>query len=164
MICKKCGRECEDDMPKCLWCDAPNDSKVNSSTANPADKIEPEETVHLTECEVRGDQAIYWLKAFFFTSLIMIILPITAIYWEPTNTPFDRVSRHNCIFLALVRSSTHSSTMPAVSLVIAHHLPSHFYFIHLSSYFHMQERLSLLSVASFFRNRTKSFLENAVFT
>jgi hypothetical protein len=76
-------------MPKCLWCDAPNDSKVNSSTANPADKIEPEEAAPLTECEVRGDQAIYWLKAFFFTSLVMIILPITAIYWEPTNTPFD---------------------------------------------------------------------------
>ena len=89
MICKKCGREYDDDMPKCLWCDAPNDSKVNSSTANPADKIEPEEAAPLTECEVRGDQAIYWLKAFFFTSLIMIILPITAIYWESTNGPLD---------------------------------------------------------------------------
>lgn len=28
MICKKCGREYEDDMPKCLWCDAPNDHHV----------------------------------------------------------------------------------------------------------------------------------------
>lgn len=84
MICKKCGREYDDDMPKCLWCDAPNDSKVDSSGTNPA----PEEAAPLTECEVRGDQAIYWLKAFFFTSLIMIILPITAIYWA-TNTPFD---------------------------------------------------------------------------
>ena len=90
MICKKCGREYEDDMPKCLWCDAPNDSKVDSSGTNPADGTDPEETVHLTECEVRGDQAIYWLKAFFFASLIMIILPITAIiYWETTNVPFD---------------------------------------------------------------------------
>ena len=88
MICKKCGREYEDDMPKCLWCDAPNDSKVDSSGTNPADGTDPEEAAPLTECEVRGDQAIYWLKAFFFTSLIMIILPITAIYWA-TNTPFD---------------------------------------------------------------------------
>ena len=24
MICKKCGRKFDDDMPKCLWCDAPN--------------------------------------------------------------------------------------------------------------------------------------------
>lgn len=24
MICPKCGRKYEDDMPKCLWCDAPN--------------------------------------------------------------------------------------------------------------------------------------------
>ena len=89
MICKKCGREYEDDMPKCLWCDAPNDSKVNSSGTNPADETSQEDAEPLTECEVRGDQAIYWLKAFFFTSLIMIILPITAIYWESTNTPFD---------------------------------------------------------------------------
>ena len=28
MICKKCGREYEDDMLKCLWCDAPNDHHV----------------------------------------------------------------------------------------------------------------------------------------
>lgn len=26
MICKKCGRKYEDDMPKCLGCDAPNES------------------------------------------------------------------------------------------------------------------------------------------
>ena len=84
MICKKCGREYDDDMPKCLWCDAPNENPVR-----PTDKIEPEEAAPLTECEVRGDQAIYWLKAFFFTSLIMIILPITAIYWESTNGPLD---------------------------------------------------------------------------
>ena len=25
MICKKCGREFSDDMPKCLWCSAPNE-------------------------------------------------------------------------------------------------------------------------------------------
>lgn len=24
MICEKCGRKFDDDMPKCLWCDAPN--------------------------------------------------------------------------------------------------------------------------------------------
>lgn len=25
MICKKCGQDFPDDMPKCLWCDAPNE-------------------------------------------------------------------------------------------------------------------------------------------
>lgn len=28
MICKKCGGEYEDDMLKCLWCDAPNENHV----------------------------------------------------------------------------------------------------------------------------------------
>ena len=23
-VCKKCGEKYEDDMPRCLWCDAPN--------------------------------------------------------------------------------------------------------------------------------------------
>ena len=88
MICKKCGREYEDDMPKCLWCDAPNDSKVDSSGTNPADGTDPEDAAP-PECEARGKRAEYWLKAFFFTSLVMIILPITAIYWKSTNGPLD---------------------------------------------------------------------------
>lgn len=29
MICKKCGKEYEDDMPCCLWCDAPNEEHPN---------------------------------------------------------------------------------------------------------------------------------------
>ncbi|MBQ2560070.1 MAG: hypothetical protein II565_05750, partial [Fibrobacter sp.] len=88
MICKKCGREYEDDMPKCLWCDAPNDNKVDPSATNPADGTDPEDAAP-PECEARGKRAEYWLKAFFFTSLVMIILPITAIYWKSTNGPLD---------------------------------------------------------------------------
>lgn len=76
MICKKCGREYEDDMPKCLWCDAPNDNKVNPSGTNPADGTDPEETVHLTECEISSKKAQRWLF-FFFLSLLTTI----AIAW-----------------------------------------------------------------------------------
>ena len=28
MICPKCGEKYEDDMPRCLWCDAPNPGNV----------------------------------------------------------------------------------------------------------------------------------------
>ena len=76
MICKKCGREYEDDMPKCLWCDAPNDNKVDPSGTNPADGTDPEETVHLTECEISSKKAQRWLF-FFFLSLLTTI----AIAW-----------------------------------------------------------------------------------
>ena len=34
MICKKCGRKFDDDMPKCLWCDAPN-HKYETPDAEP---------------------------------------------------------------------------------------------------------------------------------
>ncbi len=76
MICRKCGREYEDDMPKCLWCDAPNDNKVDPSGTNPADGTDPEETVHLTECEISSKKAQRWLF-FFFLSLLTTI----AIAW-----------------------------------------------------------------------------------
>ena len=43
MICKKCGRKFDDDMPKCLWCDEPN---PNFTSEEPADTPaeQPKET------------------------------------------------------------------------------------------------------------------------
>ena len=76
MICKKCGREYEDDMPKCLWCDAPNDNKVDSSGTNPADETSQEDAEPLTECEISSQKAQRWLM-FFFLSLLTTI----AIAW-----------------------------------------------------------------------------------
>ena len=40
MICPKCKRKYEDDMPKCLWCDAPNPNYVAEDT--PENESEPE--------------------------------------------------------------------------------------------------------------------------
>lgn len=76
MICKKCGREYEDDMPKCLWCDAPNDNKVDPSATNPADETSQEDAEPLTECEISSQKAQRWLM-FFFSSLLITI----AIAW-----------------------------------------------------------------------------------
>ena len=76
MICKKCGREYEDDMPKCLWCDAPNDNKVDPSATNPAVETSQEDAEPLTECEISSQKAQRWLM-FFFLSLLTTI----AIAW-----------------------------------------------------------------------------------
>ena len=40
MICPKCKRKYEDDMPKCLWCDAPNPNYGAEDT--PENETEPE--------------------------------------------------------------------------------------------------------------------------
>ena len=40
MICPKCKRKYEDDMPKCLWCDAPNPNYGAEDT--PENESEPE--------------------------------------------------------------------------------------------------------------------------
>ena len=74
MICKKCGREYEDDMPKCLWCDAPNDSKVDSSGTNPADETSQEDAEPLTECEISSQKAQRWLMFFFLSILTTIAI------------------------------------------------------------------------------------------
>ena len=43
MICKKCGREYEDDMLKCLWCDTPNNNHIapeKPETINASDVLD----------------------------------------------------------------------------------------------------------------------------
>ena len=42
MICPKCGRKYEDDMPQCLWCDAPNPKMKKQLEPKPETKPIPE--------------------------------------------------------------------------------------------------------------------------
>ncbi|PWJ37604.1 hypothetical protein [Fibrobacter succinogenes] len=68
MICHKCGKEYEDDMPNCLWCDAPNlqhpANKGKQFTEAPAQSIstEPTET-EATEAHPAG--LFMWSAAIF---------------------------------------------------------------------------------------------------
>ncbi len=43
MICKKCGREYEDDMPNCLWCDAINEEHPNYKNSTTPDSSKDSE-------------------------------------------------------------------------------------------------------------------------
>lgn len=84
MICKKCGREYEDDMPKCLWCDTPNDNFApnNNEISNspdspqqhkenkPTEKSEPNTGFTPSENVRRGQSAIFWLKI----SIVFLVL------------------------------------------------------------------------------------------
>lgn len=104
MICKKCGKKYEDDMPNCLWCNTPNDSLTSNSneistckeTPNTPD-APPQESEEIKPAEIvksysnicssenvkRGQSAILWLKisivflvVFFISSEILIsVLP-----------------------------------------------------------------------------------------
>jgi len=67
MICKKCGREYDDDMPKCLWCSAPNDGP--NEQAKSIQKTAPSSSTHQSafiqdepENVRRGKSAITWIK------------------------------------------------------------------------------------------------------
>lgn len=66
MICKKCGREYEDDMPKCLWCDEPNDGSN--------EQAESIEKAAIPNFEERAQKAVFWLR-FFFIGLAILAIP-----------------------------------------------------------------------------------------
>ena len=78
MICKKCGRKYEDDMPNCLWCNAPNDNVSENPSVEPeavtAESIPAESAFTQEEPEnvQRGRSAIAWLKFVIIFSFIVI--------------------------------------------------------------------------------------------
>jgi len=70
MICKKFGGIYDDDMQKCMWCDAPNENPVQPTDAQEAETAESA----LLECEVCSKKAVFWLKFFFIVNLIWLIV------------------------------------------------------------------------------------------
>ena len=74
MICKKCGGIYDDDMQKCMWCDAPNENPDQSTDAQEAETAESA----LLECEVCSKKAVFWLKFFFIVNLIWLIVFISS--------------------------------------------------------------------------------------
>lgn len=113
MICKKCGREYEDDMPKCLWCDAPNESlssQDGSETASADSEaqreaykeslkelVDPELERAFDDNVRRGKSAISWTKfqivlniLFFFVE-VKTFGAIAAFYGSyKVNAPIPR--------------------------------------------------------------------------
>ena len=69
MICPKCNRKYEDDMSKCLWCDAPNPNfgKGPTSNNNAPQEIDqanaPEDKEH--ENKPHKGTLIFWMGALF---------------------------------------------------------------------------------------------------
>ena len=60
MICRKCGGIYDDDMQKCMWCDAPNENPDQSTDAQEAETAESA----LQECEVCSKKAVFWPNSF----------------------------------------------------------------------------------------------------
>ena len=95
MICPKCGEKYEDDMPRCLWCDAPNPNLTEQM--KPSEMILPKTDVKILEnmksfnpevvekTEIKNGEnsnleknldgtLIFWLAALFGTLGIHCIL------------------------------------------------------------------------------------------
>ena len=113
MICKKCGREYEDDMPQCLWCDAPNESlssqdecETSSADSEAQEEAYRESLKKLVDPELerafddnvrRGKSAISWTKfqivlniLFFFVE-VKTFGAIAAFYGSyKVNAPIPR--------------------------------------------------------------------------
>ena len=92
MICKKCGREYEDDMPKCLWCDAPNESlssqdecETSAADSEAQEEAYRESLKKLVDPELerafddnvrRGKSAISWTKFQIVINVIFFFVEV----------------------------------------------------------------------------------------
>jgi hypothetical protein len=93
MICKKCGREYEDDMPKCLWCDAPRDEDYTPPLTyidiygdSPEKLVDPELERNLFRDVKRGRSAIRWTIILIAINIINWIIEIIFGYTAQEGT------------------------------------------------------------------------------
>lgn len=126
MICKKCGREYEDDMPKCLWCDAPNESlsSQDGDDASTADSEAQEEAYReslkkLVDPELerafddnvrRGKSAISWTKFQIVLNILFFFVEVKTFgafqnYQVGTTVSEEFKSALGTIFLFLLFTS-----------------------------------------------------------
>ena len=80
MICKKCGREYEDDMPQCLWCDAPREDEPSQTKLlcevykeSPEKFVDPKLENALMDNRYRGKSAISWIKISMLLNIILLL-------------------------------------------------------------------------------------------
>ncbi|SIN86788.1 hypothetical protein [Fibrobacter sp. UWB11] len=92
MICKKCGREYEDDMPQCLWCDTPNESlssqdecETSSADSEAQEEAYKESLKELVDPELerafdgnvrRGKSTISWTKFQMVLNVIFFFVEV----------------------------------------------------------------------------------------
>ena len=109
MICKKCGREYEDDMPKCLWCDAPKDCEptptelyCDSYKDSPEKLVDPKLEKSLLDNLYRGKSVISWTKFTIVLNILLLLVEIKT--FEPINAgiegPKVNIPLSNEFFLA----------------------------------------------------------------
>ncbi len=126
MICKKCGREYEDDMPKCLWCDAPNESLSSqdgddaSTTDSDAQEeayreslkklVDPELERAFDDNVRRGKSAISWTKFQIVLNILFFFVEVKTFgafqnYQVGTTVSEEVKSALGTIFLFLLFTS-----------------------------------------------------------
>ena len=126
MICKKCGREYEDDMPKCLWCDAPNESlssqdecETSSADSEAQEEAYRESLKKLVDPELerafddnvrRGKSAISWTKFQIVLNILFFFVEVKTFgafqnYQVGTTVSEEFKSALGTIFLFLLFTS-----------------------------------------------------------
>ena len=126
MICKKCGREYEDDMPNCLWCDAPNerlysqgekesasaDSEIQQEANQESHKklVDPELEQDFDNNVRRGKSAISWTKFQMVLNVIFFFVEVKTFgafqnYQVGTTVSEEFKSALGTIFLFLLFTS-----------------------------------------------------------
>ena len=145
MICKKCGREYEDDMPKCLWCDAPNESlssqdecETSSADSEAQEEAYKESLKELVDPELerafddnvrRGKSAISWTKFQIVLNVIFFFVEVKTFgafqnYQVGTTVSEEFKSALGTIFLFLLFTSIPFFVFIGMEVVIGRQRPS----------------------------------------
>lgn len=81
MICKKCGQEYDDDMPKCLWCDTPRESEPAPAALfcdqykdSPEKLVDSKLEKSLQDNLYRGKSTISWTKLMIVLDVFLFIV------------------------------------------------------------------------------------------
>lgn len=95
IICPKCHERYESDMPRCLWCDAPNPVLNKNISPLPLQKHEVNkfsslESRHSANNSLENKVHRNKRKLFFFSPLIFILIVLGLfLFFYTTATPFD---------------------------------------------------------------------------
>ncbi|MBQ2561657.1 MAG: hypothetical protein II565_13920 [Fibrobacter sp.] len=122
MICKKCGKEYEDDMPSCLWCDAPNEEHPNFTKRQPLEehaKTEdvPPETAEPSNNRVAG--SFMWSCMIFNCSgfgYIYVSIIQTLLHYKELHK--GKVALRFFIGMLLANLALYFITLPVINVLV----------------------------------------------
>lgn len=121
MICKKCGKEYEDDMSSCLWCDAPNEEHPNFKKSQPLEGSPQKEIVSPETTEGSNNRVaglfMWSCMIFNFTGFGYIYVSIIQTLLHYKELHKGKVALRFFIGMLLANVALYFLTLPVINIL-----------------------------------------------